>query len=381
MRGRPLRVVHVSERWVGGVGTYLEGILTHQLACGAYSGVHLIYDPRLAREQEVPDGVVRHGYTSGRSPVGVLAATLSVQRAIARIDPDIVHLHSTFPGIYGRLLRISGPARRPHLVYCPHGWAFAREVSPRARQGIAFVERLLAGRTATTIHISEHERRVARDYRVSAAADVTILHGAREVRRIDSRQRPDDGPLIVGFVGRLDRQKGFDVLVDALARCQRRDIVVMVAGAPELDDQSFAIPPPSSRYRYLGWIPNAEIDDVITGCDVVVVPSRWEGFGLVALEVMRNARPLIVSNRGALPEIVRDGVEGFVFDPADPDRLAEILDRIDRPRLRDMGASARARFEQHFTLERSLSAVDGVYRRLVENASSRRPAALREPAA
>ncbi len=86
--------------------------------------------------------------------------------------------------------------------------------------------------------------------------------------------------------------------------------------------------------------------------DAVVMPSRWEAFGLVAAEAMRAGVPVIASNRGALPEVVEHEVGGYIFDLDDPDALGRLLQRLDRSELRQLGNSARRRWEREFVADK-----------------------------
>ena len=94
-------------------------------------------------------------------------------------------------------------------------------------------------------------------------------------------------------------------------------------------------------------------EQAIEDAAIVVVPSLGEGFGMVALEAMERARPVIASAVGGLPEIVADGETGLVVPPADAEALAEAIVALagDLPRAAEMGAAARAR------------ALDGVHAR------------------
>ena len=92
---------------------------------------------------------------------------------------------------------------------------------------------------------------------------------------------------------------------------------------------------PASNVNILGWLPRHAIDRYYAAADAVVMPSRWEGFGLVAIEAMRNGTAVIVSNRGALPELVEDGKTGHVFDLDEGDlgNLERLLRGLDKSRL------------------------------------------------
>ena len=115
--------------------------------------------------------------------------------------------------------------------------------------------------------------------------------------------------------------------------------------------------------RFLGFV--SPVQTAIEDAAIVVVPSLGEGFGMVALEAMERARPVIASAVGGLPEIVADGETGLVVAPADADALAEAIVALagDLPRAAEMGAAARARALAEFTPERCVERVEALYER------------------
>jgi len=109
----------------------------------------------------------------------------------------------------------------------------------------------------------------------------------------------------------------------------------------------------------------APVEQAIEDAAIVVVPSLGEGFGMVALEAMERARPVIASAVGGLPEIVADGQTGIVVPPADAEALAEAIVALagDLPRAAEMGAAARLRALDEFTPERCVARVEALYER------------------
>ena len=81
------------------------------------------------------------------------------------------------------------------------------------------------------------------------------------------------------------------------------------------------------------------------------MPSRWEGVGLVAIEAMRNSKAVIVSNRGALPELIDNGINGYVFDLDDNNSLRDILSTLNKDELEKMGLEGRKKYLEKFTDE------------------------------
>ena len=123
--------------------------------------------------------------------------------------------------------------------------------------------------------------------------------------------------------------------------------MLYVIGEACRDDQEKVESP---AIKYLGWIDHDLIDDYISQFDAALIPSRQEGFGLVAAEAMRNAKPVIASRAGALPELIKDGENGYVFDLADyKTRLPEILNNLNKDTLASLGQNARQSYEKNFT--------------------------------
>jgi glycosyltransferase involved in cell wall biosynthesis len=164
------------------------------------------------------------------------------------------------------------------------------------------------------------------------------------------------------FVGRLDTQKGFDTLLDAVEPIQDH-VAVRVIG------KAVAGPATTPRKRspqieYLGWRSLSEVATEIAAADVVVVPSRWEGFGLVALEAMCGGCAVVASDVGGLREIVVDGETGYLVPPDRPERLMHALARHDRATWQAMGAAGRARYETMFTAQRMNAELAALYAEL-----------------
>ena len=105
---------------------------------------------------------------------------------------------------------------------------------------------------------------------------------------------------------------------------------------------------------------------------IVVVPSRGEGFGMVALEAAERGRPAIVSRVGGLPEIVADGETGVVVPPEDPETLAAAIVALARDpgRVRSFGSAARARALGSFSEGAAADGIDAVYRNLASTRST-----------
>jgi glycogen(starch) synthase len=134
-------------------------------------------------------------------------------------------------------------------------------------------------------------------------------------------------------VGRAVHNKGFDLLIDAfhLVAPVDPDIGLVVGGAgPALDDlrRQAADLGLDDRVHFTGGLEPGQVRSLMSDASVVIVPSRVEPFGIVALEAWRSGTPLVVTDRGGPPEFVTDEVDGLLVDPFDRTRLAGAILRV-----------------------------------------------------
>jgi glycosyltransferase involved in cell wall biosynthesis len=174
---------------------------------------------------------------------------------------------------------------------------------------------------------------------------------------------------LIGTLARLVPQKGLDVLLEAFARVPPPARLV-IAGAgtlrPVLEARA-VMPDLVGRVAFLG--PRADSAAVMAALDLFVLPSRWEGFGLVLLEAMAAGRAIVASRVSAIPEVVAEGETALLVPPDDPGALAAaIVALLDDPARRQaMGAAGRARVRQEFAPDRLVRATLDLYRTVLED--------------
>lgn len=156
------------------------------------------------------------------------------------------------------------------------------------------------------------------------------------------------------FIGRLVKIKGLDVLLRAAKIAG--DVRVVVAGdgpqRAELEDLARSL---SVRAEFLGRVGRQQKRELLSSCDLVVIPSRRlngrdEGLPTVCLEAMAAGRPIIASRAGGLPEVIADGQNGLLFEPGDHIELAEKLNLVlaDRDLRRRLSEGARQAAESYY---------------------------------
>ena len=211
-----MKILHVAESARGGVGSYLASCLAHQIATLGSANVRLIA-PAQHREQMslLPEGVEAPFDRSGRTLRSLFEMARVVAREVAGFRPEVIHVHSTFAGLVVRAMY--GPRRRrPAIVYCPHGWSFNVDAAAWKMTAMAMAERAMAYACDGVVAISRFEAEEAHRVGIEPRKVRLITSGIPEAPA-SAPASWDDGRLKVLFVGRLDRQKGVDVLLAAVA--------------------------------------------------------------------------------------------------------------------------------------------------------------------
>jgi mannosyltransferase len=185
------------------------------------------------------------------------------------------------------------------------------------------------------------------------------------------------GRYAIGCFGRVRAQKGSDVFVDAMCRLLPRypDFTAVLVGAITVEQTAFASELKQriaaaglqSRIVITGELDIAEVQRWYRRLTIYAFTSRNEGFGLTLIEAMAAGAALVASRAGAAELVVEDGVTGVLTPPGDAEALVAALEPLmrDPARAVAMGARARARVEESFSLDAEANRIAGVYRTLV----------------
>jgi len=196
---------------------------------------------------------------------------------------------------------------------------------------------------------------------------VTLILNGVDVDRFATAEAalldlPDDA-IAVGYVGRLDTEKGIYELAAAwpeiAAAVPNAHLVVAGTGAGAASLQ------PLPRVSLLGF--RADVPAVMRALDLLVVPSRTEAFGLAAAEALAAGVPVVATRVGGLPEVVHDGVHGVLVPPLDPEGLASAVIALcnDPGRRIALGTAGTGHVADRFSWERTLDAYEALLERVV----------------
>jgi glycosyltransferase involved in cell wall biosynthesis len=382
-----MKVLHILEATTAGVGRHVLDLCKHMKQAGLEV---MVACPRRREGAGRDVEFVNRAASAGAvitmlpmrrniSPYADLRAYRALVRLIGRERPDVAHAHSSKAGVLARLA-----ARRagcPAVVYTPNAFAFLGARRPWTRWFYEGVERWL-GRWATDalICVSRSEFALARDRCLAPPERLVLIENATDLARAALQLDPaaaktqlglDAARPVVGFAGRLTRQKGPETLIGA-ARLVRRsgsEAQFLLVGEGEMERTlrrmvaEFGL---EDCVRFAGY--QGEIGPVLAATDIFVLPSRYEGLPYSLMEAMAGGRAVVATRVGGNCDLIREGETGLLFPPGEVAALAEQLLRLlsdpdERTRLGDMAAAAAQSWP---TVEQMTERVMALYQRVLD---------------
>jgi glycosyltransferase involved in cell wall biosynthesis len=330
----PLRILEVNDLGEGGAGaeTYMLALIERLQASG--HSVELF-----SASTPLP---------SSRSPSTWWneKEAVRIRKVLSSFRPDLVHIHNTAylsPSVLAEARRLV-----PRVVMTIHD--YRHEPLPRIPgEKSSFFPMELLNRTKRRF-VRNHLRETCTTFTAPSrdlaertrdwAGDVPVFHVPYPIDSTsEPREMDPDAPFL--YVGRLVEEKGLRTLIRSIERFTR-PLRIRVVGAGPLSKTLAEHP----RVEYLGPKPREAIPALIDACRALVVPSEWlENYPLSILEAQARGRAVIATHVGGLPEMVEDGISGFLVPPFSPDDLALALDRLalDGGLCREMGRQGLAR--------------------------------------
>jgi glycosyltransferase involved in cell wall biosynthesis len=284
-------------------------------------------------------------------------AFLRLAAYLGRQRPRILHTHLVHADVYGQLA--GSLTRVPVRVSTKHGFNEFRE-----NPGFALGDRAIASLAHMHIAISRGLARYLEEVEGFDGGSFEIVHYGIEPDGVPRPYRGEEARLLC--VGRLIPIKGHIVLLRAFAEARREvpSLRLDIAGRGPLEPALRALAKElevEDAVRFLGHV--SLIQRAIEDVAIVVVPSMGEGFGMVALEAMERARPVIAAEIGGLGELVDHGATGLLVPAGESPPLAEAIVELagNLDRAAAMGEAGRRRAVEHFLQARCTERTELLY--------------------
>ncbi|WP_431228461.1 glycosyltransferase [Burkholderia contaminans] len=343
------KIVHIAEAFGGGVLSMLTHLANHAAATGV--DVTVLHSIR----SETPTDFstlflpgVKLVYVDMAREVSVKQDLRSVRALVRNLrdcKPTAIHLHSSKAGVLGRIAaRIATPNAK--VLYSPHGLSFLRrDVSRMKQYAYLSFERIAAHIGGTIVACSGSELAEIRR-KVRAKSTVLVENGV-DVAEIPPRRMRDDRKVVIGMSGRASYQKNHHAFVRLADMLHDTDVEFLWIGGNAAE-----IPDPGQRGAVVcsGWIPRARALALTSELDIYVQTSRWEGMPVALIEAQVAGIPAVVTDVVGNRDVVIHGVTGYVASNAAEMATYLTTLRDDRQLREQMGAAARKRAIQRFSM-------------------------------
>ena len=320
--------------------------------------------PEFEFGQDMMAWTLAMGHSFVRAGLGILTADSD-----ARWTPEVVHAHDWLVAHPAITLAELFDVPLVSTIHATEAGRHSGWVSGRTNRQVHSVEWWLANESDALIACSASMRDEVTRLFGPGLPDVQVIHNGIDVDIWPYAERTrTQGPAELLFAGRLEYEKGVQDLLAALPRIRRTHPGTTLTIAGDGTQYDWLVDTArrhrvSRAVRFLGGVGHDELVDLMHRCDAIVLPSRYEPFGIVALEAAATGAPLVVSTAGGLGEAVVAPVTGLTFTPGDVAGLtAAVRSCLSDPvQTAARARRARARLTAEFSWREVAERTSGVY--------------------
>ncbi len=310
-------------------------------------------------------------------------SAFQVAEIMRKTRPHILHTHTAKAGAIARAAAVlAGDARPKVVVHTFHGHVLRGYFGPLRTAVFREVERTLARPSDALIAVSPEVRDDLVELGVAPAEKFVVVRlGIPLAERLDGDSEDMDyrqlygiprDAFVVGWVGRMTGVKDTGVVLQAVAALRERGVnavVCLVGDGPDrepLEELAHKLGIARASY-FAGYQP--DVAGFYRLFDAFFLPSVNEGTPVSAIEALATGTPVVANRVGGVPDVVRDGIDGFLVEPGDVEGAAERLAMLARdPGLRTrLGEAGRERVRARYAVTRLVDDIDRLYRSLLDS--------------
>jgi glycosyltransferase involved in cell wall biosynthesis len=316
------------------------------------------------------------------NPINDLLALLRLYLIFRREKFDIVHTHTAKAGVLGRIAAYF--AARPIIIHTAHGHNFYGYFGPILSKVIVIIERFIANFTDKIIALTELEKKDLIRFKVGDDEKVILIYQGLELDKykqqidIDKNKmknsfniKPDE--TVIGMIGRLEPIKGAGYFVEAAREVlreftQAEFILVGEGSLRERLEKRIKELGLKDRFILTGW--REDIPSILSILDILVLPSLNEAVGMVLIEAQSLGVPVVATNVGGIPEVVKDNQTGILVPAGDAQCLARAINHLlaDKQKRLNMAKEAKLWVAGRFEARDMVDRISQLYEGLIRNA-------------
>lgn len=351
-------------RWLAGMEIATYNIAKYLAKRGHEIHVVTLLDEELPKES-MEDGFHVHRIGYPKVPIlGFIMIHIKVLLLLKKINPDVTHAQGTLTG--WMTLVAKRMFNKPYLVWS-HGY---NDLFLGVRRTIS---RLAFRNADAVIALTEDMKR---EIQKIWDRDVYVIPNGIDLERFESLSGEEtrsklqikQEEVIIIYVGRFRPEKGIQYLIQAMDIIRQKEAnarLILGGEGPEEENLKRLVEQANlgNCINFIGQIPNEKVHEYMAAADVFVLPSLSEGFPIVSLEAMASGLPIVTTKVRGLPEIVKDGENGFLVEPKNPEQIAEkVLLLLEDEELRKrISENNRARAKE-YSWESVIDRLEEVYK-------------------
>lgn len=336
---KKIKIVHIAQS-DGGVLEYLN-MFCENIDSSKYE-TYLIVSKNYEEQEKRFKNIVKEIHyvpmTREINPSSDIKSILKVKKIISKIKPDIVYLHSSKAGAIGRIAMLFD--FKTKILYNAHGWAFNGGFGKKTKLYI-FIEKTLALKTNKIINISKSEYDSAIKNKIAKESKMNIIENGIDFKKFQDcykhrektrkKYNIKDSDIAIGVVGRISEQKDPITFIKAakIVNDKYPNTKFVYIGSGDLEEEVIKYAKKENlidKVIITGWVNNKK--EYIPILDIAVLPSKWEGFGLVLVEYMICKKPIVASKVGGILDIIKDNENGLLFNVGSEEELAQKIEYI-----------------------------------------------------
>lgn len=304
---------------------------------------------------------------------------VSTYRLLKKTCPNILHTHGGTAGFYGRLASIFN--FKGTVIHTYHGIHYLNFDESFLKRIYKSIDKFLLRFTDCTICVAQNDFELGLKEGVIKSEKAVVIHNGIDIEKFsryeeksnfEIKLRTGKDTLVIGSVGRLHRQKGYEYLIKGSKAILEKfpHIKFVLIGDGELRNSLESLCQKIGVYNSFQFLGNQKnIPELLTQIDIFVLPSLWEGLPLVLLEAMAARKPIVATEVNGITEIIESEKEGLLIPPKDSEALSLALIRLlENDALRKTFAlNSYAKVCSNFNITKMIRETENVYLKYIRS--------------
>jgi glycosyltransferase involved in cell wall biosynthesis len=308
-------------------------------------------------------------------------AVFEIAKLVKKEQPDVVHLNSSKAGVIGAMAARLAMTKKIKVVFTAHGWIFnpTNDISWLARWFYILLHKFAALFQDKIICVSEYDYNLALRYGIEPKEKLITIHNGinTDIKFLSKEKAREEiikklsifnnqfskKALWVGSIGRLVKEKNYETMINAAALINNQIKFVLIGDGSQREELEKQISRNKLQNDFFIVDPSGDDAKYLKAFDVFVMSSIKEGLPYILLEAMAAGLPIVVTEAGGIPEMIKNHENGLMVAQKNPEQLAIAIQGIleNKNISKELGEQAKKAVDEKFSLEEMVMATEEAY--------------------